>query len=862
MPCDSRQLTQAQLEAGFQNQRTGVQKAIRPFSGEATPESLADYLNKEVFPVLQQARAKLNEVFLQVVDNAPSGNPLAFYFSDETGAADPTAGRIRLDAATQNTATTMRVSQENGRLVDVAPWLDVMAGGATSPLGTITLFDAINPGRFIRWDLDTMTDQGAYWDLGITVIESSHANPFVDGEGVVISFIPGVSAAGSTVPVGSLSPVAAETFIGNFTAAPAAPTARAGSDIAGAGLTYTAGGTLAVGAGTGIATAADAISVDATLAEILANGNTTDANDIHISTGQQVIFDVGGDALGDIQSLGTLQVRAASTVDMRAATGNFGLTAVAGQFNMSGTTQLNFTASAATGFIRFITNGTSRLIIAGDGSWQLAGDDGTTGELLQSQGATSPPIWGTAVTASYTDGSVTLPKIATQAAGTVLANVTAGPASPTAHALSTLAGSGLTYTNVTGVMDVDDVALTALADQADDTFLANISGGAAPPTAVALTTLAGAGLTGGANAVLAVGAGDGIDVNADDVAVDVTDIIDNVTITEVATNNIQRAALTGFAAASAGSNATTSAEPIVTYSASANMSAERVLTSGTNTTVDTSVANQIRINVASSTDLLPTSGAHQGDTLAFNGAAWQVLTEILRDEFVGADYLSADAMISEWVWVLSDSAECTVEPTEGAPGHPGVVRFITTATAPGPCWMSPSLDVIVADRNAGQIDFADVAWLRAVCRIADVAGTTDELSSATYGIGLVSTADSTELDTTTPNMGGTGLAFIKNLSQTDWRCRRETAAATANLSTGLIAVVGDWVELFAVNLGGGSWEVFANGVSSGNITGVATSGMVFPCVWIDDDDVTAADRKAIDVDLFEIGVLISGNRFT
>jgi len=40
------------------------------------------------------------------------------------------------------------------------------------------------------------------------------------------------------------------------------------------------------------------------------------------------------------------------------------------------------------------------------------------------------------------------------------------------------------------------------------------------------------------------------------VAVDVTDIVDNVSITEVATNNIQRAALTGAISASAGSNST------------------------------------------------------------------------------------------------------------------------------------------------------------------------------------------------------------------------------------------------------------------------------------------------------------------
>lgn len=69
----------------------------------------------------------------------------------------------------------------------------------------------------------------------------------------------------------------------------------------------------------------------------------------------------------------------------------------------------------------------------------------------------------------------------------------------------------------------------------------------------------------------------------------------------------QRAALTGFAAASANSNATTSAEPIVTYSASANMSAERVTTSSTSVTVSTSVAGQIEFQRAALTGAVSAS---------------------------------------------------------------------------------------------------------------------------------------------------------------------------------------------------------------------------------------------------------------
>jgi hypothetical protein len=117
----------------------------------------------------------------------------------------------------------------------------------------------------------------------------------------------------------------------------------------------------------------------------------------------------------------------------------------------------------------------------------------------------------------------------------------------------TVSAGGQTWT-----IDSGAVTLAKLANQADDTFLANISGGAAPPTAVALTTLAGAGLTGGADAILAVGAGTGITVNANDVAVDLATLVPAIDSASVVANGtvLERAALTGAITAAQNSNAT------------------------------------------------------------------------------------------------------------------------------------------------------------------------------------------------------------------------------------------------------------------------------------------------------------------
>lgn len=386
MACNDRQLAQSDREAGYSQQRTGVPIALRPFTGAPTLENLFDYLNRELVPAVQRTRNAANEVYLQVADQAPSANPLAYYFSTSVAASDPTDGRIKLNQATQDTATIIRVSENNARLQSVLPWLDVMSGGATTPLGTVTLIDSVNPGRFLRFDLNTMTDQGAYWDLGVTFIEGSHDNPFVEDEAVVLAFISGVSAAGSTVPVGSLSPVATDTFLGNISGSTQAPSAVPLADVDSTSIVYDATShTFQRAALTGFATASQnsnatssaepivtySASANMSAERVLSNG---DSIDIDIGTAGQIQPDyVGSTTNVNLTSVSGAQgVIDISTI---ACGGSVTVESVSGDYTVAG-----FTVKPAGFWFWFIDRRTS-----GTAAGQFLEDSGSATTSIRNE---------------------------------------------------------------------------------------------------------------------------------------------------------------------------------------------------------------------------------------------------------------------------------------------------------------------------------------------------------------------------------------------------------------------------------------------------------------------------------------------
>ncbi len=292
-----------------------------------------------------------------------------------------------------------------------------------------------------------------------------------------------------------LSAIGANSFFMNPTGLSAVPSAVAGSTVAGAGLTYTTGGILAVGAGTGL---------------------TVNANDVQLSTGAAETF-FGNFTAG--VAVGTY--RAGSSVAGAGLTYTAGgtLAVGAGTRITVNADDVQLAAGAADSFLMNATAGSAVADYRAGASVAGAGLTYTTGGTL-AVGA------GTGITVNANDV-----QLSTLAAETFFGNFTASPAVGTGVAGSTVAGAGLTYTtggilavgagtNVT--VNANDVAvtnfpLTGLADQAANTFLGNVTALSGKPTAVPATTMAGAGLTYSIGGVFAVGAGTSMQVNADDV---------------------------------------------------------------------------------------------------------------------------------------------------------------------------------------------------------------------------------------------------------------------------------------------------------------------------------------------------------
>lgn len=116
------------------------------------------------------------------------GNALPYTFSTTTADSDPGSGVLRLNNATQNTATEIYIDDEEANAADVSAFIQLLSGGnnPSSVLGTITLRKEFSPESFLQFKVTGVTNASGYTKLSIINTSSSAANPFSNSDNVFL----------------------------------------------------------------------------------------------------------------------------------------------------------------------------------------------------------------------------------------------------------------------------------------------------------------------------------------------------------------------------------------------------------------------------------------------------------------------------------------------------------------------------------------------------------------------------------------------------------------------------------------------------------------------------------------------------
>jgi hypothetical protein len=113
---------------------------------------------------------------------------ISYSFSTTTTDSDPGAGFLRLDNATQNTATTIRADLLDRFGTDWTAALDTFDDSTSTVRGFIRLISETTPTRWLLFTVSALAAPSGYRNITVACIASSAASPFSDGEVIRLQF--------------------------------------------------------------------------------------------------------------------------------------------------------------------------------------------------------------------------------------------------------------------------------------------------------------------------------------------------------------------------------------------------------------------------------------------------------------------------------------------------------------------------------------------------------------------------------------------------------------------------------------------------------------------------------------------------
>jgi hypothetical protein len=135
--------------------------------------------------------AEVNAAIIAMTAIAAGGAvSLQYTFSTTTTDADPGAGTVRLDNATQNTATTIRADLAGADGSDLSGVLALFDDSTSTNKGYLTIRHSTTPTKWIIFTVASVASPSGYKNITVTPVASSAANPFTNGDAVLLDFTP------------------------------------------------------------------------------------------------------------------------------------------------------------------------------------------------------------------------------------------------------------------------------------------------------------------------------------------------------------------------------------------------------------------------------------------------------------------------------------------------------------------------------------------------------------------------------------------------------------------------------------------------------------------------------------------------
>ena len=124
----------------------------------------------------------------QGAEGSFGGATFYYTFESNTNNAQPGAGDLRLDNSTQNTSTGIYIddTDENGN--DISSFLQTIDDSTSTIKGHVKISNKLDPSQFIIFTISSLTDNTGYFDVTVSAVDSSTANPFSANEDIIVTF--------------------------------------------------------------------------------------------------------------------------------------------------------------------------------------------------------------------------------------------------------------------------------------------------------------------------------------------------------------------------------------------------------------------------------------------------------------------------------------------------------------------------------------------------------------------------------------------------------------------------------------------------------------------------------------------------